>query len=135
MGVKTVVKLRAFSSDRKIIGDTGIAYERIYMKPWHIEDEDVIRFLQIATDPARTPVFVHCKRGADRTGLVCAVYRMVVCKWPREKAVRETTEGGFGFAKKWKNIVKYLEHLNVEEIKRRAGIADENNQRSGPQKL
>ena len=49
MGVKTVVNLRAGHSDEKKLRDTGLEYERFYMKPWHSEDEDVIRFLQIVT--------------------------------------------------------------------------------------
>ena len=32
MGVRTVVNLRSFHSDRDEIGDTGLAYEHIYMK-------------------------------------------------------------------------------------------------------
>jgi hypothetical protein len=32
MGIETVVDLRLFHSDRDEIGDTGLAYEQIYMK-------------------------------------------------------------------------------------------------------
>jgi len=122
MGVKTVVNLRSFHSDRDEIGDTGLAYEHIYMKAWHPEDKEVVRFLQIVTDPARTPAFVHCQHGADRTGTLCAVYRIVVCGWTKHEALREMTEGGFGYHAVWRNLPTYLEGLDVEAIRRRAGL-------------
>ena len=111
MGIKTVVNLRSFHSDRREIGETGLAYEHIYMKPWHPEDEDVVRFLQIVTDADRTPVFVHCQRGADRTGFMCAIYRMAVGGWNRQQAIEEMTDGGFGFANSWRGLLKYLRNV------------------------
>ena len=75
MGVKTVVDLRALHSDRDLIGDTGLTYEGVGMTAWHPEDEDAVRFLKIVTDKSRTPVFVHCQYGSDRTGTMCAIYR------------------------------------------------------------
>jgi len=122
LGVKTVVNLRSFHSDRGEIGDTGLAYEHIYMKAWNAEEEEVVRFLQIVTDSARTPVFVHCRHGADRTGMMCAIYRVAVSGWTKDEAIREMKEGGFGHHKVWRNLVKYIEELDVERVKERAGI-------------
>ena len=34
-------------------GELDLAYEHIYMKAWNAEDEEILRFLQIATDPRR----------------------------------------------------------------------------------
>ncbi len=121
LGVRTVVNLRSFHSDRHEIGDTGLAYEHIFMKAWHPEDEDVVRFLQIVTDRDRTPVFVHCQHGADRTGTMCAVYRMVVQGWTREEALSEMTNGGFGFHEGWQNLLDYMDGLDVERLSRQAG--------------
>ena len=67
MGIKTIVNLRSFHSDRDKIGETDLAYEHIHMKAWHPEKEEVIGFLKIVTNPERTPVLVHCLHGADRT--------------------------------------------------------------------
>lgn len=122
MGVKTIVSLRWLHSDRDLIGDTGLAYEHIYMKAWHAENEDVVRFLKIVTDKSRTPVFVHCQHGADRTGTMCAVYRIAVCGWTKDEAIREMTEGGFGFHPLWQNLVEYVRQLDIEVLKRRAGL-------------
>ena len=122
MGVKTVINLRSFNSDRDEIGDTGLAYEHIYMKAWHPEREDIIRFLRIVTDKDCTPVFVHCQHGADRTGLMCAIYRVAVCDWTKEEAIREMTQGGFGHHTIWKNIIGFIEDLDIDAIKKEAAI-------------
>lgn len=123
MGVRTVLNLRSFHSDRDEIGETGLAYEHLYMKAWHPEEKEVVRFLQIVSDPDRTPVFVHCQHGADRTGLLCAIYRIAVQSWDREEAIREMREGGFGHHTVWGNLTRYLRDLDVEEMRRRAGFA------------
>ncbi|HUS71920.1 MAG TPA: tyrosine-protein phosphatase [Sedimentisphaerales bacterium] len=120
LGVKTVVNLRSFHTDRDEIGDTGLSYEHIYMKTWHAEDKEVVRFLKIVTDPNHTPVFVHCQRGADRTGTMCAIYRIAVQGWSKDEATEEMTKGGFGFYTGWKNLINYIRELDFEEIKRRA---------------
>jgi protein tyrosine/serine phosphatase len=127
MGVKTVINLRSFSSDRDEIGNTGLAYEHIYMKAWHPEREEIVRFLQIVTDKDRTPAFVHCQHGADRTGLMCAIYRVAVCAWTKEEAIREMTQGGFGHHGVWKNIIRFIEELDCDAIKKEAGLSRREN--------
>ncbi|MDH4241662.1 MAG: tyrosine-protein phosphatase [Phycisphaerae bacterium] len=124
LGIKTIVNLRSFHSDQGEIGDTGLSYEHIYMKTWHAEDEEVERFLKITTDPNRTPAFVHCQRGADRTGTMCAIYRVAVQGWSKDEAVEEMIKGGFGFYAGWKNLIDYIRELDIEEIKSKAGLND-----------
>ena len=122
MGIETIVNLRSFHSDRDDIGDTGLAYEHIYMKTWHPEEEDAVRFLQIVTNPKRTPVLVHCQHGADRTGTMCALYRITVGGWSKEEALKEMMQGGFGFHGIWDNLIQWINTLDIERIKKRAGI-------------
>jgi protein tyrosine/serine phosphatase len=122
MGIKTIINLRSFHSDRDEIGETGLAYEHIYMKAWHAEDKEVVRFLQIVSNPNRTPVFVHCMHGSDRTGTMCALYRIAIQGWSKEDALEEMTKGGYGFHGVWKNLPKYIEELDMDDIKKRAGL-------------
>jgi protein tyrosine phosphatase (PTP) superfamily phosphohydrolase (DUF442 family) len=124
LGVKTVVNLRSFHSDRDEIKGTGLAYEHISMTPLSIEDKYVVRFLQIVTDSSRTPVFVHCQHGADRTGTMCAIYRIAVQGWSKDEAIEEMTKGGFGFHSIWQNLPDYIRKLDIEEIKRSAGLKE-----------
>jgi len=122
IGVETIVNLRSFHSDRHEIGDTGLAYEHIYMKAWHPEEDDAVRFLQIVANPRRDPVLVHCQHGADRTGTMCALYRVAVQGWSKKEAVEEMSQGEFGFHGIWDNLIQWINALDVERIKKRAGI-------------
>jgi len=117
LGIKTIMNLRSFHSDRDEIADSNFVYEHIYMKTWHPEDKEIIRFLQIVTDKSNNPVFVHCRRGADRTGTMCAIYRIIVQGWSKQEAIEEMTKGGFGFNKIYINLIKYIEQLDTEKIK------------------
>jgi protein tyrosine/serine phosphatase len=122
LGIKTVINLRSLHSDRDELKDVNLDNEHISMKAWHPEREDVVRFLKIVTDANRTPVFVHCQYGADRTGTMCAIYRIAIQGWPKEKAIEEMTKGDFGFHGIWDNLVDYIRGLDIEQIKRLAGI-------------
>ncbi|MFV1959763.1 MAG: dual specificity protein phosphatase family protein [Planctomycetota bacterium] len=123
LGIRTVVDLRTLHSDRDELAEAGVSLNviPIPMVPWHPEDEDVVRFLRIATDPERLPVFVHCQYGADRTGTLCAAYRIVVQGWSKEEALREMTQGGFGYHALWENLLTYVRNLDVESIRSRLG--------------
>ena len=124
MGVATVVSLRAFNSDEDELKGLSMRNHRIRMKTWHPEYEDVVKFLKIATDPAQAPVFVHCQHGADRTGTMCAIYRIAVQGWTKEEALREMREGGYGFHEIWGNLPAWIAKLDVGKLRKDAGIAD-----------
>jgi protein tyrosine/serine phosphatase len=83
------------------------------MKTWNPEDEEVVRFLQIVTSEDRGPVFVHCKRGADRTGTMCAVYRVVVDGWSKDDAILEMMYGGYGYYTGWEELEEFLSSMVV----------------------
>ena len=134
LGIETIINLRSFHSDRDEIGSTGLAYEHIYMKAWHPEEEEAVRFLRIVTNPKRSPVLVHCQHGADRTGTMCALYRITVQGWTKEEAVREMTQGGFGFHEIWKNLPNWFENLDIDAIKKKAGIKTSTGQTNSPER-
>jgi protein tyrosine/serine phosphatase len=122
IGIKTVINLRYMHSDRDEIKGTALSYEQINMTTLNIEDKDVIRFLRVVTDPNRTPVFVHCQHGADRTGTMCAIYRIIIQGWSKDEAIEEMTKGGFGFHSIWRNLPNYVRKLDVQDIKNRASL-------------
>ncbi|MCA9007096.1 MAG: tyrosine-protein phosphatase [Planctomycetaceae bacterium] len=122
LGIETIINLRSFHSDRDEIGSTGLGYEHIYMKAWHPEQKEVVRFLQLVTNEKRTPVLVHCKHGADRTGTMCAIYRIVIEDWSKADAIREMTEGGYAFNEVWYNLPEWIDKLDIEAVKLAAGI-------------
>ncbi len=123
LGVKTVINLRDGDTDRRILTDSGLAYELIPMTAWKPHDDDVVQFLRTVTDESRLPAFVHCRRGADRTGMMVAIYRIAVQGWDKEQAIAEMTQGGFRFNSGWQNLVQYVRDLDVDAIKQQAGLA------------
>ncbi len=128
LGIKTIINLRSFHSDKEKVLRLGVSYEQIHMKAWHAEKEDVVRFLRIAIDPGCLPIFVHCHHGSDRTGLMVAAYRVVVNGWTKEQAIREMVEGGYGFHSVWSNLVRYIRNMDVDALREEGRIVD---QRSG----
>ena len=122
MGIKTVFSLRFILSDHSKIKGTGLNYEHIHMTTLYAKTSDIIRFLKIVTDPNQTPVFVHCQHGIDRTGTMCAVYRIVVQSWSKEEAIEEMTQGNFAHRRVCTNLVNFIHKLNVDQTKERANI-------------
>ncbi len=121
-GIRTVVSLRSFHFEFEEVQEFGMSFEQIYMKAWHPEKEDVVRFLKIMKDPQRAPVFLHCHHGADRTGLMVGVYRVIFCGWTKEAAIQEMIEGGFGFHPIWENLVHFFHSLDFDDLRREAGL-------------
>ncbi len=120
-GIKTVVSLRAFHSDRHLLKATDLAYERIAFQTWAPDDDELIRFLNLATDPQKTPVLVHCLHGSDRTGAMCAAYRIVVDGWSHDAAILEMKKGGYGHHKIWSNLEDWIRNFDVEALRVKAG--------------
>jgi len=120
MGIKTVVDLRGFHDDEPPREVKGLKIVTIRFHTWHPEDEDMVAFLKVMNDPARQPVFVHCKRGIDRTGTMVALYRIAIQGWTKDEALREMTQGGFGYDDLFPNLVEYVRKLDVEKIKQEA---------------
>jgi len=127
LGIKTVVDLCRTPSNHDEAGGDGIAYVRIPMIGWPLfpKEEQAVRFLRIVTDSPKTPILVHCRHGSDRTGCLCAVYRIAVQGWTKEKAVEEMIEGGFGFhGFPDGNVVQWINHVDIDRIRQKAGVED-----------
>ena len=122
LGVRTIVNLRSSHSDEKIVAGSNLTLAHIPMNTWAVDEKDVVRFLRVVTDKDRRPVFVHCQHGADRTGAMCAAYRLAVDGWSKRQAIDEMTKGGFGFHSIWRNLPKLIEKLHVEQIRAKAGL-------------
>ena len=119
IGITTIINLRALHSDRDGIEGTKLLNKELSVKTWHIEDEDVIRFLRIIRKKENGPFLVHCKHGADRTGVMIAMYRIVEQGWSKDEAIKEMVNGGYGFHPIWLNIIYYVKNMDVDRIKGR----------------
>lgn len=60
--------------------------------------EDVRKFLEVAGDPQRQPVLVHCAQGVRRTGMMVAVYQESLLGYSRDQAKERLL--GFGHSQR-----------------------------------
>jgi len=74
---------------------------------WEPSDDFIDEVLSIMADPAMQPVYVHCKLGNDRTGLVVALYRVEVQGWTPKAAWDEMM--AMGFHRIWVGLSHYFE--------------------------
>lgn len=59
--------------------------------------EEIDRVMSLIDDPQNQPVFIHCRRGADRTGTIVAIYRMTHHGWTAERAIQEAMDQGMAW--------------------------------------
>ncbi|MEJ8854893.1 tyrosine-protein phosphatase [Variovorax robiniae] len=120
LGIRTVLSFRSFNSDERAFRDhPGIERRRVRIDTWSINDDEVLQALiEIREAEKKGPVLVHCWHGADRTGVVIALYRMVVQGWSKYAARHEMFRGGYGYHTLWRNIPRYLERVDVEAMRR-----------------
>lgn len=116
-GICEVLNLRNRHSDDDEAKGTKIKLHRIKMKAHSVSEEQLIEALRIIKN-RKGAILVHCHHGSDRTGAVCAMYRIVFQNVSKQKAILEMTEGGFGFHRIYKNIIRTIENADIDCIKR-----------------
>jgi tyrosine-protein phosphatase SIW14 len=99
-GVQIVVDTRGnrTRSEGKRVRMLGMRYVAI---PWHCpfpNDEVFARFLKLIRENRGKKIFVHCRLGDDRTGMMIAAYRMADEGWTADEAMREMQKFGFSEA-------------------------------------
>ncbi|UCE78883.1 MAG: dual specificity protein phosphatase family protein [Nitrospiraceae bacterium] len=104
MGIRTVINIRK-KTEKDAVGNAGLEYVEIPVNSFGSLDNDTIKkIISVMTDSSKQPVFIHCRRGKDRTGAVIAAYRMEVDGWSFEQAVEEMQ--AFGFSRLYYNLKK-----------------------------
>lgn len=100
LGVATVINLRIERDairldEQRIVESLGMRYVALPIEDGNfftrsrIIPQDVIRKFFAVIDAAEGPVFVHCHRGADRTGALIALYRIARHGWSNRRAYEE----------------------------------------------
>jgi protein tyrosine/serine phosphatase len=116
LGITDVLNLRDNHSDESKAKDLGLTLHQIKVEADEINQQEIINALRIIRF-AKGPVLVHCWHGSDRTGAVCAMYRIVFNNWSKEEAIDEMVNGGFGYHKMYTNIVQLIREVDTEKIK------------------
>lgn len=115
LGVKTIIDLRELgehsqTSEETTVKELGMQYVSIPLKRMATPDNGVVsRILGLLDDSASGPVFVHCKRGADRTGAIIACYRISHDSWEPKRALSEARNDGMSFFQR--SMQKYVLHF------------------------
>jgi protein tyrosine/serine phosphatase len=125
LGIRTVINLRFFNDDLDEVKGTSLRTERTKILTWRIGDKHVVEVMSMLKDTQNGPFLIHCQHGADRTGLMTAMYRILEQGWTPDDALKELTDGGFGYHSMWKNIINYVRSADVEAL--RAKIASSGN--------
>ncbi len=122
-GVRTVVSLRAFNSDEPLARGLDLKLKRVRINTWNIEREDVVAALQDLRRASRdAPVLLHCQHGADRTGMISALYRILYQGWSKDAVLDEMQNGMFGYHAVWGNIPRFIRRIDVENLRRDVGV-------------
>jgi tyrosine-protein phosphatase SIW14 len=92
IGVKTVIDLRSGAEHRhdeeSLVKIAGMHYIHVPLDGFTAPtDQQIGTVLSLLDDSSGWPVFLHCRRGADRTGTVIACYRVAHDHWANEKAL------------------------------------------------
>lgn len=118
MGIKTIINLRNNHSDQEEAKKTSLQLKRIKINTWDIDDEHVAKVMALLSQKEKGPFLIHCQHGADRTGLMAAMYRIIYQGWSKEDALKELKSDSFGFHSIWRNIPRYIQKVDIETLKK-----------------
>lgn len=123
MPIASVLSLRWQADPADATPDDGPRRLHIPIRTWNVDEEHVVQFLRLVSDPANQPMLVHCKHGADRTGTMVAVYRIVVQGWSKDDALAEMKTKQYQHHWLWANLRRFIRNMDVERIRQAAGFA------------
>lgn len=101
MGIESVINLIDGDQVREMekAADAGLDWLHIPMsdkaRPSDIDMRQILRFLSLSEGDEGEKLFIHCKGGRHRTGLIVALYRVVFEDWSKKDAWKEAEKCGF----------------------------------------
>lgn len=116
IGIRSLLSIRS-KSDSSLAAGKDFAIYHIPMEPTKFFHEDVVAALTVLNHSPK-PLLVHCSRGADRTGLIIAAYRIVYGGWSNEQAIEEMRNGGYHFDQSLENMIRYLNAIDAVQIRK-----------------
>jgi protein tyrosine/serine phosphatase len=114
MGVKVDIDLReageGTEAEEREAKRLGMKYINIPFRPFSAPtDEQMKQVLSLLTHSDSQRVFVHCRRGKDRTGTVIACYRIQHDRWDNRRALEEAKKYGISMAER--SMRAYIVHF------------------------
>jgi len=117
MGIRTVIDMRTTENEKLQVEAAGM--KAIAVPIQMVRNglkEKVDHVVALMADPANQPVYVHCRHGQDRTGIVVAAYRMKQQGWNLADAEAEMQ--AYGFNDVWINFKKFIRQYGAEIVKK-----------------
>jgi len=126
-GVNIIVNVRPTRGDRERLQAEKLGMKYVSI-PWRCpfpKDEVFAKFLKLIRENRDKKIFVHCRLGDDRTGMMVAAYRIAMQGWSAEEAMKEMSTSGFA---RWHHYIcpglaGYEAHF-PERLKTSAAFAD-----------
>ena len=116
LGIKTVIDLRTTENERAQVEAAGMKAIAVPIEMTRKGlKEKVDHVVALMANPANQPVYVHCRHGQDRTGVVVAAYRMTLDNWSEKDAEAEMQ--AFGFNDVWVNFKKFIRSYKPQDVK------------------
>jgi len=122
LGVKAVLDVES-PADEAAARGTSLKLYHVPMSAFGLQDESVLAAMRILSDPANRPIVIHCQHGADRTGAMMALYRVVVEGWSKDDAIKEMNAGGYHHSSWFSNLDRYVAAADVDSLRQKLGIA------------
>jgi tyrosine-protein phosphatase SIW14 len=126
LGVRTIIDLQESEGDPnepRLARAAGITYYRIPMSTRRPPtDAQLATFFRLVSDPTE-PVYVHCKGGRHRTGVMTAAYRMAFEGWSADRAFSEMKRYDFGPDFLHPEFKKYVYRFDASRAPMPAAIA------------
>lgn len=100
LGIRTVIDLRipdgAANHEKTVVESLGMRYVHIPLHGGELPTPgDIDHAFSILCDASQWPVFVHCREGKDRTGMIIACYRISHDGWTNMRALAEAKSYAF----------------------------------------
>lgn len=121
LGIKTIINFRTSNEDQRLIEGYTFNYVHLPMNAFFPSKKKFSRFLEIVSDPAMVPVFIHCQYGADRTGAATALYRIKIQKWSPDEAINEMVNGGYHFHKIHSHLKHFVKKMSLKIVLQNQG--------------
>lgn len=119
LGIQSVINLRFFDrNDDDHLKAHGLTLLNRPLLSWSIKPKEIAEILYLIEKQQQNgAVLIHCYHGADRTGLIAGMYRIIYQGWPVEEAKAEMQHGPYGYHSIWKNIANLFTEEKVEQVK------------------
>ena len=117
LNITTVINFQP-DADSSWLSAPGIKQVQLPYRIGHVDDADVLTILRAIKEAEdKGSVLIHDRQGTERTGLMAAMYRVVVQGWSKEEALSEMMMGGFGDNTHFRDSIRYMMQAPIDKLR------------------